>query len=52
MNPIWAHIINETIRDVMKVCPHCKKASSYQPKKPGQFYKCHFCGHKFKEKGK
>lgn len=52
MNPIWAHIINDTIRDVMKVCPHCKKASTYQKKQAGQFYKCRFCGHKFKEKGK
>ena len=52
MNPIWQQMIYKAVKDVMKVCTHCKKAAAYQPKKKGQFYKCKFCGHRFQEKGK
>ena len=52
MNPIWQQMIYKAVKDVMKVCTHCKKAAAYRPKEKGQFYKCKFCGHKFKEKGK
>jgi transposase-like protein len=52
MNPIWTQMIYEAVRDAMKVCPHCKRADSYAQKRPGQFYKCKHCGHRFKEKGK
>ena len=52
MNPIWQQMIYNAVKDVMKVCTHCKKAGAYPPKKRGQFYKCKYCGHKFQEKGK
>jgi transposase-like protein len=52
MNPIWTQMIYEAARDVMKVCPHCKKADAYAKKRTGQFYKCKHCGHRFKEKGR
>jgi transposase-like protein len=52
MNPIWTQMIYESVRDVMKICPHCKKADAYSQKRLGQFYKCKQCGHRFKEKGR
>jgi hypothetical protein len=52
MNPHWTQIIFGAVNEVMKICPHCKKVSSYSMKRVGQYYKCHYCGHKFKEKGK
>ena len=51
VNPIWTQIIFNAVKDVMKVCTHCKKVSAYQQKRVGQFYKCPYCGHKFKERG-
>lgn len=45
-------MIYKAVKDVMKVCTHCKKVAGYKPKKPGQYYKCHFCGRRFKEKAK
>lgn len=45
-------MIYEAAREVMRVCSHCKKAAGYQAKRPGQYYKCRHCGHRFKEKGK
>lgn len=52
MNPIWTQMINKSVIAAMKVCTNCKRADSYVPKRPGQFYKCKNCGHRFKEKGK
>ena len=52
MNPQWTQIIRGAMLEVMKVCTHCKRVALYQPKKIGQYYKCHFCGHKFKETGR
>ena len=52
MNPIWTQMIYNSVKDTMKICTHCKKASVYQLKRPGQYYKCRYCGHRFKEKGK
>jgi len=52
MNPIWASMIFNAAREVIKKCTHCKKVSAYREKRPGQFYKCHHCGHRFKETGK
>ena len=52
MNPIWAQMIFKAVKDVTRVCTHCKKAGVYKKKKQGEFYKCKFCGHRFKEKGK
>lgn len=42
----------KAVKEMMKVCTHCKKAAAYVKKQPGQFYKCKYCGHKFKEKGR
>jgi hypothetical protein len=50
MNPIWQHMIFKAVKEVMRVCTHCKRAAAYPQKKAGQFYKCKFCGHRFKEK--
>lgn len=50
MNPIWHQMIYKAVKDVMRVCTNCKKAAAYPQKKAGQFYKCKFCGHRFKEK--
>jgi transposase-like protein len=52
MNPLWTQAIFNAVKEVMKICPHCKKVSAYNQKKIGQFYKCHHCGHRFKETGK
>jgi DNA-directed RNA polymerase subunit RPC12/RpoP len=52
VNPIWTQMIYNSVKDAMKICTHCKRASVYQLKRPGQYYKCRYCGHKFKEKGK
>jgi transposase-like protein len=52
MNPIWTQMIYEAVKDAMKVCPHCKRADAYALKRPGQFYKCKHCGHRFKERGR
>jgi predicted RNA-binding Zn-ribbon protein involved in translation (DUF1610 family) len=51
MNPIWTQAIFSAVKEVMKLCPHCKKVSAYSQKRVGQFYTCHHCGHRFKEKG-
>ncbi|HJQ27575.1 MAG TPA: hypothetical protein VKA60_27055 [Blastocatellia bacterium] len=51
MNPIWTHAITSAVRRATKLCTHCKKASRYQLKQRGQYYKCQHCGHRFKEKG-
>ncbi len=51
MNPLWSKMIFDAVKEVMKVCSHCKKASAYEGKKQGQYYRCRYCGHKFKEKG-
>ena len=51
MNPIWQQMIFKAVKDVTRVCTHCKKAAVYQKKKKDQFYKCKSCGHRFKEKG-
>jgi hypothetical protein len=51
MNPIWTQMIYKAVKDAMKVCTNCKKAAAYPQKRPGQYYKCRFCGHRFKEKG-
>ena len=45
-------MIYNSVKEALKVCTHCKKVSAYQPKRVGQYYKCHHCGHKFREKGK
>jgi len=50
VNPIWTQMIYNATKEEVKVCTHCKKASAYQTRKRGQFYKCPFCGQKFKEK--
>ena len=52
MNPIWTHFVYDAARRGMRVCTHCKRAAEYALKRPGQFYKCKHCGHRFKEKGK
>jgi hypothetical protein len=52
MNPQWMQIVHGAIKEVMRICTHCHKVSAYEPKKIGQYFKCHYCGHKFKEKGK
>ena len=52
MNPIWTHLVYDAARRAMRVCTHCKRAAEYALKRPGQFYKCKHCGHRFKEKGK
>jgi hypothetical protein len=52
VNPQWMQIIRGTMKEILKVCTHCKRVSSYPPKKIGKYYKCHFCGHKFKETGR
>ena len=52
MNPLWTSIIYTTTKKAMKKCSHCGKVAAYPPKRPGQFYTCKKCGHKFKEKGK
>jgi DNA-directed RNA polymerase subunit RPC12/RpoP len=51
VNPIWTQMIYNAVKEAMKICTHCRKASVYQLKRPGQYYKCRYCGHKFKEKG-
>jgi hypothetical protein len=52
VNPQWMQIVFGAVQEVMKICPHGKKVSAYGEKRAGQFYKRHYCGHKFKEKGK
>jgi DNA-directed RNA polymerase subunit M/transcription elongation factor TFIIS len=52
MNPIWTQMIYRAVRNVTKVCTHCKRAAVYAQKPVGKFYKCTHCGHRFKEKGK
>ena len=52
MTPIWTNLIFDAARRVMRICSYCKKASEYDQKRPGQFYKCHLCGHRFQEKKK
>jgi len=52
VNPIWAKTIVDAVRRTMKTCTHCRKTSSYPQKRPGQFYTCKHCGHRFKEKGR
>jgi len=51
VNPHWTQIIYRTIKQAMKKCPHCGRRAAYPQKRPGQFYTCKRCGHKFKEKG-
>jgi DNA-directed RNA polymerase subunit M/transcription elongation factor TFIIS len=51
VNPIWAKVIVDAVRNTIKKCPHCKKKASYAKKQPGHFYTCKGCGHRFKEKG-
>jgi DNA-directed RNA polymerase subunit RPC12/RpoP len=51
LNPIWTQMIYNAAKEVMRVCTHCKKASAYQMKPRGRYYKCPYCGHRFKEKG-
>jgi transposase-like protein len=50
MNPIYTQMIVSAVVHAMRVCPHCKRAAAYRPKRPGQFYKCRFCHHRFQEK--
>jgi DNA-directed RNA polymerase subunit RPC12/RpoP len=52
MNPIWTHFINDATRQIKRVCSHCRRAGKYTQKRPGQFYKCRYCGHRFQEKKK
>jgi hypothetical protein len=52
MNPIWTHLIYDATKRAMRVCTHCRKAADYALKRPGQFYKCKHCGHRFQEKKK
>jgi transposase-like protein len=51
MNPIWTQIIYNAVRDVLKKCPHCNKATAYVQRRPGHSYRCKHCGYMFKEKG-
>ncbi len=51
MNPHWAATIYQTIKKATKKCTHCGKSAVYALKKPGQFYTCKKCGHRFKERG-
>lgn len=51
-NPIWTTLIIATIQKLSRKCPHCNKKGTYSAKQPGQFYTCHHCGHRFKEKEK
>lgn len=44
-------MIYQTVKEVMKVCPHCKKVGAYTQKPVGKYYKCMHCKHRFKEKG-
>ena len=44
-------MIHKAVKDAYKTCSHCKKVTVYPQKQLGQFYKCKFCGHRFKEKG-
>ena len=52
MNPIWTQFVYKAARRVMRVCTHCGRADEYVQKRPGQFYKCTHCGHRFQEKKK
>jgi len=52
MNPQWTQIIHATVTRLSKKCPHCNRVAVYAQKRPGQFYTCKKCGHRFKEKGK
>ena len=55
MNPIWTKVIVDTVANVMKKCPRCKKRAAYPhrqaDKQAGHFYTCKHCGHRFKQKG-
>ena len=51
MNPIWTQMISKAVREATRVCSAYGKVGTYTRKKPGQFYKCKHCGHRFKEKG-
>lgn len=50
MNPIWTQMIYKTVKDSMEVCTNCKRASAYSPKRPRQYCKCRFGGHRFQER--
>jgi transposase-like protein len=50
-NPIWASVAAATAQKLSKRCPHCDRAALYPQKRPGQFYTCKQCGHRFKERG-
>jgi hypothetical protein len=50
VTPIWTKLIVDAALKIRKTCTHCKRSATYQRKKPGQFYKCRHCGHRFKEK--
>jgi hypothetical protein len=52
MNPIIAGSILGTLLAVTKKCPHCRRSGVYALKRPGQFYTCKHCGHRFQEKKK
>ena len=52
MNPIWTQMINKAVKGATRVCSACGKSAAYTRKKAGQFYKCKYCGHRFKEKGR
>ena len=51
VNPIWTKMIVDAVERATKTCTHCKRVATYPKKRPGQFYTCKHCGHRFKEKG-
>jgi transposase-like protein len=52
MNPYNVAVAINTIKEAMKQCPHCGRSNVYEKKKPGQFYQCKNCLHRFKERGR
>jgi DNA-directed RNA polymerase subunit RPC12/RpoP len=51
-NPIWVSLAMTTVSKLSKKCTHCGKTGTYAAKRPGQFYTCKYCGHRFKEREK
>jgi rubredoxin len=49
INPHWLQFIYATVKATRR-CPHCDRRGVYLTKKPGQFYVCKFCHHRFQEK--
>ncbi|MBL8167879.1 MAG: hypothetical protein JNJ50_06985 [Acidobacteria bacterium] len=50
MNPHWINLIYQAVKKSVKRCPHCGKRGTYAKKRPGQFYICKHCRHRFKER--